>query len=239
MFKSLARLGWLGLEDDPVTPVAFLERLWEGFGPLLAVSVVCLVVALRRRSRADVVLLSFVAAYWVQLMPIEAHFDRYTLPLLAVLAVLAGSVRALVPVATAALAFPLVWSIGDARGLQGRDARLAAQSWVIAHVPAGDRIAADSSTPSFHRGAVLGLELPGPGRPFDANRNVETLRARQVRWVVTTGAIVDRLKAQPDLYGRELAFYRDLDRESRLVFEADGDDPGLAGPWVKVYRLPA
>jgi Dolichyl-phosphate-mannose-protein mannosyltransferase len=237
--QNLARLGWLGLEDDPVTPVAFLERLWAGLGPVLVISLVCVLVAIRRRNRTDVLLLSFLAAYWVELMPIEAHFDRYVLPLIAVLAVLAGSVRALVPVAAVALVVPLIWSIGDASALQGRDSRLTAQSWIVANVPAGDRIAVDPSLPSLARSAVISLELPGPGRPFDGNRNLARLRARHVRWVVTTGAIVDRLAVRPRLYRRELAFYRDLDREAQLVFEADGDKPGLAGPWVKVYRLAA
>jgi 4-amino-4-deoxy-L-arabinose transferase-like glycosyltransferase len=235
--QNLARLGWLGLEDDPATPVAFLERLWEALGPVLLLSILCGLVALKRRSRTDVVLLSFVAAYWVELMPIEAHFDRYVLPLIAVFAVLAGSVRAFIPVAVVALVVPLVWSIGDAAALQGRDSRLVAQSWIAANVPPGDRIAVDPSLPSLSRLTVISLELPGPGRPFDGNRSIEKLRARHVRWVVTTGAIVDRLAARPDLYRRELAFYGDLDRGARLAFEADGDEPGFAGPWVRVYRL--
>ena len=81
--QELARLGWLGFEDDPITPLAFMDRLWDGFGPFLLVAAVSLVAALRRRTRADLLLLAFIAAYWVQLMPIEAHFDRYILPLLA------------------------------------------------------------------------------------------------------------------------------------------------------------
>jgi hypothetical protein len=237
--QELARLGWLGFEDDPATPVAFLERLWDGVGPFLLIALVALVAALRRRDRADVVLLSFIAAYWAQLMPIEAHFDRYVLPLLPVLAVMAGSVRTLAPVALVVLVVPLAWAFDDARALQGRDRRLVAQRWIEANVPAGGQVAADPSTAALPHHDVLGLELPGPGRSFDPHRNVSALRAVDVRWVVTTGAVVDRLSAHPELYARELAFYLDLGRRARLVFSADGRDPRSVGPWVKVYRLTA
>ena len=89
-----------------------------------------LVAALLRRSRADLVLLSFVGVYWLTLMPQAAHFDRYVLPLVPALAVLAGSIRPVVPFALVALAFPLVWSIGDARELTNTDTRLRADAWV-------------------------------------------------------------------------------------------------------------
>ena len=235
--QELARLGWLGFEDDPITPLAFLDRLWEGLGPFLLVAAVSLVAALRRRTRADLLLLAFIAAYWVQLMPIDAHFDRYILPLLPALAVLAGSVRVLVPVALMALVVPLVWSFDGARALRGDETRLAAQRWIELNVAADERIAADPSTASMGTHEVLGLELPGPGRPFDPHRDLDVLRADGVRWVVVTGAVVDRLAAHPDLYPRELAFYDDLDRRARLVFAADDHDPGSVGPWVRVYRL--
>ena len=161
--QELARLGWLGFEDDPITPLAFMDRLWDGFGPFLVVAAVSLVAALRRRTRADLLLLAFIAAYWVQLMPIEAHFDRYILPLLPVLAVMAGSVRWLVPVALVALVVPLMWSVDDARALRGDDTRLAAKHWLELNVAADERIAADPSTASMGAHDVLGLELPGPG----------------------------------------------------------------------------
>ena len=55
-----ARAGWLGFEHDHVAPIAFVERLWEGFGPALIIAAVGLVVALVRRTRADLVLAVFV-----------------------------------------------------------------------------------------------------------------------------------------------------------------------------------
>ena len=69
-------------------------------------------------------------------MPQQAHFERYILPLVPVLAVLAGSVRAAVPFALVALVLPLAWSVSDARELTRTDTRVRADAWVAANVPA-------------------------------------------------------------------------------------------------------
>ena len=164
--QRLARAGWLGFENDPIAPLAYLDRLWEALGPLLIVALVGLAAALRRRRRVDVVLLSFVGVYWLTLMVQHAHFDRYVLPLVPVLGVLAGSMRKAVPIALVALVVPLAWSVGDARELTRTDTRIRADAWVAAHLPRGDRIAADPSTLPLRGRDVVRLELPGPGRSF-------------------------------------------------------------------------
>lgn len=235
--QRLARDGWLGFEGDPPTPLAFLDRLWSGLGPFLVAALACVVVALVRRRRSDVVLLSFAAAYWLSLMPQEAHFDRYVLPLVPVLGVVAGSVRVAVPVALALLVVPLAWTIGDARGLTRTDTRLRADTWVRAHVPPGDRIAVDPSALPLSGPNVVRLELPGPGRPSDPRRDVAALMRDGVRWVAISGAVTDRVLAAPGRYPREAAFYRSLLDEGRPAHVVLPTEPGLAGPWVRVYRL--
>src|SRR5207248_2466789 len=62
--QRLARKGWLGFENDHVAPIAFVDRLWHGLGPVLIIAAVGLVVALVRRSRADLVLATFVLVYF-------------------------------------------------------------------------------------------------------------------------------------------------------------------------------
>jgi hypothetical protein len=235
--QRLARTGWLGFENDPITPVAYVDRLWEAIGPLLLFSAAGVVVALVRRNRTDLVLLSFVGVYWLTLMPQQAHFDRYVLPLVPVLAVLAGSLRAVVPVALVALLLPLAWSVSDARDLTRTDTRLRAGAWVAVNVPRSDPIAADPSTLLLPGRTVVRLELPGPGRPFDPERDVGRLRREGVKWVVISGAVTDRVLAAPDTYPREAMFYEQLGHGLRPAFAVSPDDPGLAGPWVRVYRL--
>ena len=50
--QRLARAGWLGFENDPIAPLAYLDRLWEAIGPLLILALVGVVVALVRRTRS-------------------------------------------------------------------------------------------------------------------------------------------------------------------------------------------
>ena len=135
--QRLARAGWLGFEHDHATPLAFADRLWEALGPFLLVAVAGLVVALLRRSRADLVLASFVVAYAVYLLPVDAHFDRYVLPLVPVLGAFGGLIRPLRPLAAVLLVVPLVWSVADARDLTRTDTRELAAAWILAHVPHG------------------------------------------------------------------------------------------------------
>ncbi len=171
-------------------------------------------------------------------MPQEAHFDRYVLPLVPVLAVLAGSMRAGLPVALVALALPLAWTVADTRELTRTDTRLRADAWVAANVPRTDSIAADPSTLPLPGRDVVRLELPGPGRPSDPERDIERLRRDGVKWVIVSGAVTDRVLAAPDRYPREAVFYEQLGHGLRPAFAVSPDEPGLAGPWVRIYLLP-
>jgi 4-amino-4-deoxy-L-arabinose transferase-like glycosyltransferase len=235
--QRLARLGWLGFERDPPTPLAFLDRAWEAVGPLLVLAAVGLVIALRRRSRTDLVLVSFLTVWTLHLLPSNQHFDRYVLPVLPVLAVLAGRVRALAPVALAVLVVPLVWSIGDARELIRTDTRVRAAVWIEANVSTAARIAADPSTLPLTGRDVVRLELPGPGRDFDERRSLQRLERDGVRALLVSGAVTDRVLAARDRYPREAAFYDEAENTLETLFEARPGDDGLGGPWVKVYRV--
>ncbi len=230
-----ARAGWLGFEHDHAAPIAFVERLWEGFGPALIIAAVGLVVALVRRTRADLVLAVFVLVYFADLLAVHAHFDRYVLPLVPALGALAGRFRAIAPVTLLMLVVPLTWAIRDARRLTRTDARIVAYRWVERTLPQGTAIAADPSTPDFRGFRVLHLTLPKPGQSTDANRDVGRLRDRGIRYVVVTGAVEDRIAAAADHYPREARFYRELQRTQRVYAVHPGEK--LAGPWTEIYRL--
>jgi 4-amino-4-deoxy-L-arabinose transferase-like glycosyltransferase len=236
--QRLARDGWLGFEHDHFALIAFVDRLWHGLGPALIVCAIGLVIALIRRTKADLILALFVLAYFVDLLTLHAHFDRYVLPLVPPLAALAGRMRSLAPVTLLLLVVPLTWSIRDTKQLTRTDTRVVAQRWIERNLRPGTRIAADPSTPSFPGLRVLSLSLPGPKRDFDQNRNIARLRRLGVKDVVVTGAVTDRVLGARSNYPREARFYDDLRTHARRIYhlQAGGD---FAGPWVAVYRLAA
>ena len=230
------RRGWLGFEDDPWTPIAFIDRLWEAIGPVLLIALAGLALALVQRTPSDRVLVAFVGAYFVTLLPLDAHFDRYVLPLIPALGALAGRFRALAPVTLVLLAVPLVWTIRETRPLVRTDTRVVAHDWMEQNLTDGVLVAADPSTAAPDDVRVLRLALPGPGRPRDPDRDLERLRDQDVGYVLVTGAVADRVRAEPGRYPAENAFYDELDRRGNRRFFRDGVGK-LAGPWVAVYQL--
>ena len=239
--QRLGRSGWLGFEDDPATPLAFLDRLWDALGPFLLIALAGLVAALAslvflRHKRADLALASFALVWFVQLLPLNAHYDRYVLPLVPVLGALAGRLPRLAPVALALLVVPLLWSVGEVRGLTRTDTRVVAHAWIDQNVADDALVAVEPSTPPVDPRRTVGLELPGPDRELDPNRDLDRLRARGADYVLVTGAVADRVLAAADRYPREAAFYAELESETERVLLVS---PGgaLGGPWVALYRL--
>ena len=230
-----ARAGWLGFENDHAAPIAFVARLWDGFGPALLIAAAGLVLALLRRTRTDLVLSVFVIVYFADLLTLHAHFDRYVLPLVPALGALAGRLRALAPVTFLLLVVPLTWAARDARDLTKMDSRVVAHDWVEGHLPHEAFLAADSSTPDFAGHRVLGLRLPRPGQPYDSNRDVARLRKMGVDYVVVTGAVEDRVLAAAPHYPREARFYENLRKQRRVYSVRPHGDVG--GPWLEIYRL--
>src|SRR5206468_2241164 len=157
----------------------------------------------------------FVLAYLVDLLTIRAHFDRYVLPLVPPLAVLAGRLRAVAPLTLGLAIVPLVWAIGDDARLARTDTRAVAHGWIVSHVPRGATVAAESSTPLLDGYRIVGLALPGPGRPFDPDRDVARLRAEGVDYALVTGAIADRVLAARDRYPREARFHDALRTQAK------------------------
>src|SRR5262249_10330423 len=114
--------------------------------------------------------------------------------------------------------------------------RAAARGGGPPHLPPQTHVAADPSTPPFTTLDVLNLQLPGPKRAFDPNRNITRLREQGIKYVIVTGSVTDRVLAARSSYPRESAFYDALRRRTRLVYHVDpGGD--RAGPWVSIYRL--
>jgi hypothetical protein len=202
----------------------------------LLVAALGLVLALVQRTYADRILASFVVVYFVTLLPLDAHFDRYLLPLVPVLGALAGRLRSLAPVTLLLLVVPLVWSIRETEPLTRTDTRVVAHDWMGKNLTPGVLVAADPSTATPDTVRVLRLALPGPGRPPDPERDLDRLRRLQVGYVLVTGAVADRVEAAKERYPSDARFYDELEREGKRRFYRTGTGK-LAGPWVAVYEL--
>jgi hypothetical protein len=191
------------------------------------------VAIVRRTHRSDLVLASFFIAYYLSLLPLRSHFERYVLPLVPVCGALAGRLRAAAPVTLLLLVVPLTWSIRNDVRLTRTDTRIVAARWISTHLPHGARIAAESSTavPSGYHVVPLPLPLPWKHRLTTFGE----LR-REARFALVSGAVADRVLRARDRYPREAALYRALDTRARRVFRVDRGD-GRSGPWVAVYAL--
>ncbi len=226
--RGLARL-----RARSASPLAFADRLWEALGPFLLVAAAGLVVACVRRCRADLVLASFVLAYALYLLPLDAHFDRYVLPLVPVLGVLAGG-------SGRCVRSPLSCSSFRSSGRSATHASSPAPT--PARLPRLDR-GARRSGPAPRRRPVdaaapaarlLRLELPGPGRPTDPNRDLAGSR-RRCPLGVRLGRRHRPGARRPRRLPRRGGFYDALARRAP-AFELLPDGH-VAGPWVRVYRL--
>ena len=157
--------------------IYWLGRLWsvDGLGIGLAVlSTLGLAIAVIAHRKTDVVVLSFVVAYYVLVSLPPVRFDRNLLPLLPYLAVLVGRAVAwlagLVPrafrrrpprfqkAATLAAVVAIVVVVGApslARSassdalLNSPDTRTIALTWIEQNVPTGARIAREEFTPQL------------------------------------------------------------------------------------------
>ena len=148
-----AHEGWLGFEHDgPALRSRSPTASGKGSGRRSSWPALGLALALARRRPADLVLASFALAYFATLLPLDAHFDRYVLPLVPVLGALAGSLRALVPVTLLLLVVPLdVVDPGHARADPAGHARGGAGVDRATACRPRRALAADPSAPPFDR----------------------------------------------------------------------------------------
>lgn len=232
--RGITRTGF-GMEHDHWAGIAYAGHLWRGFGPVLLVALVGLVVALvQRRQRADILLPAYALASFAALCLTSSHPARLTLPLVPALAALAARVRYLASVTLLLLVVPLTWSVRADVKLTRTDTRAAALHWIDTHLPAGPQLAEDPFIPTVARVDVLRLGIPHRGHT-DRWRSLARLRAAGIDYVLVTGAVADRVEAASDRYPADARFYAALARRDPVV-RFEGTKP-RSGPWVALYRL--
>ena len=167
--------GWLGFENvhDGYWYNLSVNLLGSLGMVLLALGLVGIILALVKRTRADYVLVPYVLVYYLYVSSWHELMDRYLLPIVPLLIVLAvracvalASVplvrrRGVVVVAAAALllgaiVLPARASINYSRSLHGTDVRTVAKAWIEHHLPVSAVIAMEPDGPPL----VSRLDLP-------------------------------------------------------------------------------
>ena len=228
--------------------VYFLRVLWggSGLGPGLSIlAALGLLISLVQRRRADLVVLSFLTAYYVMIALPPVRFERNLLPLMPLLAVLVGracgwlvdfltghvgqipsTAVGLAMIATAAMpSFSM--AVARDRLLREPDTRTIALGWIEANIPQGATIAREEFTPqipnSTYRVGFVGYQL--------ADKPVEWYRSAGFEYVVTSSFQFDRYIGHEP----QDSFYRSLLAEP-IVLDLR-PQPGQPGPRVVVVRL--
>lgn len=154
----------------------FLYTIGPGF---LIAGLIGVVYSLRRvwqrRDPALLIALSWIVAYVPTLLITEARFLRYALPLIPILAVLAGGVltarvaverRVFMRVAaSAAIVVTAVWAVAFASIYGHENSRVTASKWMVANVPAGSAVTSETWDDM--------LPLPYAGAPYMGYEHVE------------------------------------------------------------------
>ena len=224
--------GWLGFEHDHVgarrVHRAALGRARPGADRSPS-SASCF--ALRRRTRADLILASFVLVYFVDLLTLA----RALRPLHA--AARAAARRARRPAAGARAGDAAAARRPAASGRSAttpadadRHARRRARAGSRRTCRRGRVVAAESSTPRSPASAIAAAGAARPRTAADPNRDVARLRAEGVRYVLVTGAVADRVLAARDRYPREARFYDQLRAAQRVYQSAGARAPGPGSP---------
>jgi len=263
--------GWLGFEN---VGNGFWYNLEVNLGGTLGVVLVVLAIAglawaLWRHTAVDLLLAPYALAYFVYISTWKELADRYLLPILPLLLLLAvrmcleladlrpAARRVAAPavglVLAAALVAPLAGSIAFDRELSGADVRVRAKAWVERHVPAGSIIATENYGPplvrmrdeKYYRAA--GLEKPAYRilrlrLPAPGAPN----RSHSRDWLREKDA--DYVIVSSKVYDRVLAA-ADSYPELAAFYRSLDDDaelvevfapgPGERGPVLKLYRLGA
>jgi hypothetical protein len=264
----------------------YLRSLGWGFGYLAAAAAAAGLVLEARRDRRRALLLGlFPLVLFAYICTADRYFARWLMPAYPALALLAGAAisrltaglaarpalraAALVGVLAAVLAQPLVIDVRTGTLLGREDTRALARGAMARELPAGTRIVVEPAVPvGFFGGRYVEGFGPPPktagSQAGSPTRFIRTLRPDRIdRYrragfcvVVVMSLVRDRALAR----GKRAvaAYYRDLARESKVLFHASPYRPGAApvpfdfdasthlyyprayarpGPDVVIYRL--
>lgn len=224
-----------------------------------AIALATIALAAWRRSVAPVLLAVYAAAYVVGISMLGIHWQRWIIPVLPVLALLAargvvaatdaadarvtGAVR--YAGAVALLAITLVLVVPPAREAIRRtrlyatpSTEIEALDWVLANVPPRSAIAHEWYTAPLNaakRARAKRYRLLSPASL--AKHPLHFYRSRGFEYLLVSSNMYGRYFRDPAHHPKEVDFYRRLRRYGVVLHEVRGS-PAKRGPTVTIYRLP-
>jgi hypothetical protein len=235
-----------------------------GWPAALAAGGGLVVVALVRRRPAAIVLATFVVAYAAVVGSWAMRAERYLLPILPPLAVLAAmlpfeiahSRRELAVAATSLLLAVSSLAARPAEARARRDPRTAAREWIEARCPPGAFLLMEAWGPDLLEPEDLWKLSPAGrsrvlargGRPLYAIQYLPTYQTRpelanvyydlalypDADLVVLSSFVGDRFRADPQRFERPLALYRDVEGGWAKAAEFR-PEPGSDAPTITIF----
>ncbi|HEY0068899.1 MAG TPA: phospholipid carrier-dependent glycosyltransferase, partial [Chloroflexia bacterium] len=255
------RFGHLGFEGDDNWRFYFEAFLQSDFMPTL-LSLVGVVIALARRRRADLLMLSFPLVFYLSMSSYRVNFTRNMLPIIPFTSILAA--MALVLAWKALLAYiakqrvtgqqPIArlapWLLGmvvalgllpqTAAALQRGyrqtqpDTRLRAAQWLDANTKPGTKLWLEFDTPRLTEGRYL----VGMGQHVTEHPMEWYVANRYEYLVLSAGAykpvVYDHPESDPSLRDAYLRFFDE--NKSNLVVSFETNKLDHPGPTIQVYR---
>ena len=272
-------------QGDRSGPSYYLESLTWGLGWGAALAAAVGVVWEWRRNRMRAILLAlFPVILFAYLCTQGRFFARWMMPTYPILALLAGialaGLAAKVPgrpwlrggvlalLLAAVLAQPIAADLRTGHVLNRADTRVLARHYLLTHLPRRARVVIEPAAPAgfFDSRVVRGFSAPptalvagGTPQRFILSLGPERIamyRRHGYCTVITFSAV--RGRAEMDHVAPALAYYRRLERQSRLMYAVDPYEPGASpppfdfdqsthlyypsvyhrpGPEVRIYRL--
>lgn len=224
---------------------------WVG----LAAALVGLILALRRRTPARILLLLWVPCVLVVVSVPSLHWERWIIPAMPVLVLFAAYASVTVArTMSAGLRSPaargwaflavlgvamVVMAVGPASALVALDhreaetsTRLVAATWITQHIPAGNGVAVEIKGPDLsntHYRYVEHYALPAAGTIADYARD-------GYRYLVINAFVAHRYLMQGRRFRMQAAFYNFLREDTTRLADFRHDD-AHGGPHLELYDL--
>lgn len=222
-------------------PVAILA----GAGVLLIV---------RRRAPPQLWSVGFVALFMLGICLSPLHWQRWLIQILPMLALFAAEAIVVlvesivthapsiswrrVPLGVAFIGLVSIWpltnvSLADIQ--QSRPTtRLLARTWVIQNIPAGSKIAEEWYTAPLGGADFVVLEQ----NSLASAGTLDSFAHAGYSYLIASSSMYGRYFAEPERYATEVAFYRTLFAQERLLQQIEPSALN-SGPEIRIYQLRA